>query len=57
MSRPKAVAGRKGKGVTIETGERDIEKVIEAIRLGNIERDIRSNTARLDVRKVSQLVS
>lgn len=41
------------KGVTIASAEsRDLEKVIEAIRLGNIEKEIRSSTARLDVRKV-----
>lgn len=32
--------------------DKDLEHVIEAIRLGNIEKEIRSNTSILDVRKV-----
>lgn len=45
MSKPAKAASSQG-------GDRDIEKVIESIRLDNIEKDIRSHTARLDVRKI-----
>ena len=38
--------------IPASSADRDLEKVIESIRLGNIEKEIRSNTAILDVRKV-----